>query len=151
MIAGVVLSASEDGMLRLWESRSGNFIATIAAYQSAFAGMATSEDDGHILTGSNDGTCSFWDVPSRRCVYTATLGHGILSMAADRANERTASFSFLRGSPKVVSLSAYTKTGYTLNRRRTSKGMAPAGGIRPTNLDTALIERCYHHPKRPEP
>ena len=85
MIAGVVLSASEDGMLRLWESRSGNFIATIAGYQSAFAGMATSEDDGHILTGGNDGTCSFWDVPSRRCVYTATLGHGILSMAADRA------------------------------------------------------------------
>ncbi len=53
MIAGVVLSASEDGMLRLWESRSGNFIATIAAYQSAFAGMATSED-AHVICSAND-------------------------------------------------------------------------------------------------
>ncbi|MDY7232395.1 AAA-like domain-containing protein, partial [Hyalangium rubrum] len=69
-----VLTASDDRTARLWDSRSGQLLATLKGHEDSVWSAAFSPDGSRVLTASKDRTARLWD--SRSGQLLATLkGH----------------------------------------------------------------------------
>ena len=67
-------SASSDGTVRLWDSRSRRATATLTGHTGAVTAVAYSPDGTRLATAGADGTVRLWDAATHR--MTATLpGH----------------------------------------------------------------------------
>ncbi|KAF9255437.1 ribosome assembly protein [Marasmius fiardii PR-910] len=55
-------SASFDSSVRLWEGRTGKFVATLRGHVGAVYRLAWSADGRWVVSGSKDGTVKIWDL-----------------------------------------------------------------------------------------
>ncbi len=58
------VSASTDGVLRLWDLQSGECLRTFEGHESAVIDVAVSPDGRHIISTSEDKTLRLWDLQS---------------------------------------------------------------------------------------
>ena len=68
-----LVSASEDGILRLWEAKSGKEIRTFTGHKKAVNCCAFSPDGIHLISASKDQTLKLWETASGKCLKTITL------------------------------------------------------------------------------
>ncbi len=59
-------TASYDGTLKLWDTRTGKAIRTLAGHQNLVMSLGVSPDGNTMATGANDNTIKLWDVPADR-------------------------------------------------------------------------------------
>jgi WD40 repeat protein len=60
----ILATASYDGTLKLWDTRSGEALRTLSGHQSLVLSLAVSPDGNTLASGSNDNTIKLWDVPT---------------------------------------------------------------------------------------
>jgi WD40 repeat protein len=73
----LVLTGSEDGTARLWETGSGQQVGTLEGHSESVRSVAFSPDGKLILTGSYDGTTHSWETGSGQHLGTLK-GHSSL-------------------------------------------------------------------------
>jgi WD40 repeat protein/uncharacterized protein YjbI with pentapeptide repeats len=69
-----VLSASDDGTLRVWDARSGRTLLELKGHRGWVLGCAWSPDGARVLSASDDRTLRVWDARSGRTLVELT-GH----------------------------------------------------------------------------
>jgi WD40 repeat protein len=65
-----VVSASDDGTLRVWDLESGRGLATLAGHTGAVTGCVVTPDGRRVVSASLDGTLKVWDLESGRALAT---------------------------------------------------------------------------------
>ncbi|MDE0316188.1 MAG: sigma-70 family RNA polymerase sigma factor [Candidatus Poribacteria bacterium] len=85
---------SNDSTIKLWNSDTGELLATFTGHLSNVGSLSFSPDSNMLASGSADGTVRLWDIKSRKALNTQIAGHMWM---------RTA--SFLKDSSKLVSVS----------------------------------------------
>ncbi|REG28946.1 WD40 repeat protein [Archangium gephyra] len=70
-----ILSASEDGTLKVWEVETCRPLVTLRGHKGEVRGCAVTEDGRRALSASRDGTLKAWDLETGRCLATL-YGHG---------------------------------------------------------------------------
>jgi WD40 repeat protein len=63
-----------DGMVRLWETRTGRLLAALKGHTAEVHGVALSAEGNLLASGSADGTARFWDTGTRQPVGTCRAG-----------------------------------------------------------------------------
>lgn len=66
---------SRDGMLRLWDVRSGKCLVAIAGHECQIRSVDVSADGRFALSGGADGAVGFWDLAEGRCLGRAAIPH----------------------------------------------------------------------------
>lgn len=64
----LVVSASEDQTLRVWDVPSGECLGVLTGHTGGVTGVATTPDGRLAISSSLDGTLRVWDVGSRECL-----------------------------------------------------------------------------------
>ncbi|MFP6584279.1 MAG: serine/threonine-protein kinase [Candidatus Hydrogenedentota bacterium] len=72
---GLVVSASADETVRLWNAGDGRLIHTLSGHQGAVRQAVISHDEKRVLSGSEDGTARYWDATSGELLHTLTAHH----------------------------------------------------------------------------
>src|SRR5262249_7172737 len=65
-----IITASEDGTVRLWDTETKVSIQVFRGHTQAIASAHLSASGLHLLTGSSDGTCKVWEVKTGRELCT---------------------------------------------------------------------------------
>ncbi len=65
-----VASASDDGILQVWEARTGKLTVTYRGHHGAVTAVAWSPDGRFIASAGNDGTVQLWEATSGTPVFT---------------------------------------------------------------------------------
>ena len=68
-----VVSASDDGTLKLWDPASGEELRTLAGHSGRVRGCAVSPDGAFVVSASYDRTLKLWDPASGTAVSTVPL------------------------------------------------------------------------------
>jgi nucleoside phosphorylase len=92
-----VVSASEDGTLKVWELESGRALATLKGHTGRVTACAMTVDARRVVSASEDGTLKVWDLESGRALsilegHTGTVngcavtadGRQVVSGSSDR-------------------------------------------------------------------
>ena len=66
--ARVIVSASFDSSLKLWNAKDGSFIHTLRGHVAAVYQCAFSSDSRLIVSGSKDTTLKIWDIKTGKMV-----------------------------------------------------------------------------------
>ena len=59
-----IVSGSDDNTIRLWDTQSGDNIATLEGHSGSVRSVAFSPDGSRIVSGSDDNTIRLWDTQS---------------------------------------------------------------------------------------
>jgi len=80
-----VVSASEDGTLKVWDLASGRAEATLKGHASGVNSCSVTPDGRRVVSASEDGTLQVWDLTSGRAEATLE-GHasGVNSCSVTR-------------------------------------------------------------------
>ncbi len=60
----LVASSGDDGIVRIWDSRSGGLLFELVGHKGHVKGLAFSPNGGLLASGSMDGAVRLWDVPT---------------------------------------------------------------------------------------
>jgi ribosome assembly protein SQT1 len=60
--AGVLITACVDGMLRVWDSKSGELKKTLSGHQEAILDFCISNNYQTAVTASDDGACLVFSI-----------------------------------------------------------------------------------------
>lgn len=88
----ITASGDEDGILKLWDSRQSDAIATLTPHTDYISDMAVCDAEHALLSTSGDGTLSLIDVRTRKVKHTSE----------DDADDELLSVSVVKGGKKVV-------------------------------------------------
>ncbi|MFL5352994.1 AAA family ATPase [Archangium sp.] len=69
-----VLSASEDGTLKVWDVKTGQPLATLRGHRGEVLGCAVTGDGRRAVSASRDGSLKAWDAETGQCIATL-YGH----------------------------------------------------------------------------
>ncbi|HET7338437.1 MAG TPA: hypothetical protein VFK22_02720, partial [Candidatus Dormibacteraeota bacterium] len=69
-----VVSASEDGTLKVWDLASGRAEATLEGHAGRVTACAVTPDGRRVVSASEDGTLKVWDLASG-CPESTLEGH----------------------------------------------------------------------------
>ncbi|MFX1498428.1 MAG: WD40 repeat domain-containing protein, partial [Promethearchaeota archaeon] len=56
----LIVSASNDKTLKVWDFSSGNLLRTIEAHSKEILSVVISKDDSYIISGSSDNSIKVW-------------------------------------------------------------------------------------------
>ncbi len=70
----VVVSASADATVKVWESATGRCIHTLTGHSGRVCAIAVSADGRLAISGGVDTTLRIWDVATGACIHTLN-GH----------------------------------------------------------------------------
>jgi WD40 repeat protein len=65
-----IISGSDDGTVKVWDSVSGQCIHSLNEHNSSVTSVAFSPDGKHIVSGSHDHTVKLWDSQSGHCIHS---------------------------------------------------------------------------------
>lgn len=65
----LVASASTDGMVRIWDSRSAAHVCRLQGHEGPVRCVQIDRDGAVVVSGSSDNTVRVWDVGQQRCVH----------------------------------------------------------------------------------
>ena len=85
-----VVSASEDGTLKVWDLESGRALATLEGHASMIRGCAVTADGQRVVSATDAGTLKVWDVAARRVIHTLKGHIGAVNACAVTADGRRA-------------------------------------------------------------
>jgi ribosome assembly protein 4 len=68
-------SASFDKKVKLWNGKSGDFLATLTGHVGAVYQVAWSSDSRYLVSASKDSTAKLWEVPSGKRAKETLPGH----------------------------------------------------------------------------
>jgi len=129
-----VLTGSDDGTARLWDTESGSELAILQC-KSRLRDGAFSPDGRRVVTASEDGTGRLWDVVSRRELavlrgHTSYVEHVTFSpdgrKVASVSNDGTARLWDARSGDSVSTLSGYHVVVLSPDSRVVVTGGSPA-------------------------
>ena len=66
----LLLSASDDKHVNIYDPRYGQVVASLAGHSSWVLSVSMSPDGKRFATGSADNKIKIWDLAMRRCVHT---------------------------------------------------------------------------------
>ena len=66
----LAITGSLDGVVRLWDVRSGNCVLSIEAHSRRICAVAFNADGKRFVTSSFDGLCRVWDTLNGQCCTT---------------------------------------------------------------------------------
>jgi WD40 repeat protein len=77
-----VVSAAHDGLLRVWDIRTGECLHTLAGHTGGVRTVAIHGDGLRVISGSDDSTLKVWDINTGYCLRTIA-GHssGVAGLA----------------------------------------------------------------------
>ena len=84
---------SEDSTIKLWNTITGELIATFTGHLSNVNHLDFSPDGNMLASGSSGGTIRFWDINTKEALKTTIIGHMWMRKA-----------SFLGGGSKLASV-----------------------------------------------
>ena len=64
-----LVSASFDKSLRIWDGRTGRFIATLRGHVGAVYQVCWSSDSRMLVSGSKDSTLRVWDIRTHKTKF----------------------------------------------------------------------------------
>ncbi len=79
---GRVLSAADDGLVRLWDVEKGKIIREMAGHLGGVLSLDVSADGVRAVTGGRDGTVREWDLVSGEMLKTAMAHRGWVNSVA---------------------------------------------------------------------
>ncbi len=65
----LLAAAGDDGILRIWDPKSGRLVRIMLGHQGIIQTVSWSPDGKTLATGSDDATARLWDVASGRCFH----------------------------------------------------------------------------------
>jgi WD40 repeat protein len=65
-----MVSASEDGTLKIWEVQTGRQLATLEGHEASVTGCAVTPDGRHVVSASRDRTLKIWEVQTGQQLAT---------------------------------------------------------------------------------
>jgi WD40 repeat protein len=77
----LLISASDDGTIRIWDAKSGRLLRLIEAHAGGVSGVAISYDDKYVVTAGKDGYSKVWSIESGRLIRQNALGESITSVS----------------------------------------------------------------------
>jgi WD40 repeat protein len=83
-----VVSASEDGTLKVWDLQSGRALATLDGHAGEARACAVTADGRRVISASDDGTVKVWDLDGGRVVATLRGHAGWVNSIAVTADGR---------------------------------------------------------------
>ena len=86
---------SVDSTIKLWNTLTGELIATFTGHYSMVGSLAFSPDGNTLASGGTEGTVRFWDIKKRKPIQKRISGHMYISTA-----------SIVNDGSKLVSVSA---------------------------------------------
>jgi WD40 repeat protein len=69
-----IVTASEDGSVRLWDSKAGAHLLTMKGNMKGLLSASISHDGHHLVTAGGDGSVLLWDVQTGGFLYNFS-GH----------------------------------------------------------------------------
>jgi U3 small nucleolar RNA-associated protein 13 len=89
----LLVSASDDGAIRIWSLHDKSCVATLANHMSAVTSVAFSLDGYTLVTGSRDKVCNFWELRRN------TLMHSLLVYEEVEGLAIVDDYAFAPGAP----------------------------------------------------
>jgi WD40 repeat protein len=112
-----VVSASEDGTLKVWELATGRPVATLQGHTRAVTACVVTSDGRHVVSASRDRTLKVWELVSERQLATLQ-GHTLWVTACavtpdgryvvSASNDRTLKVWELASGREVATLQGHT-------------------------------------------
>ncbi len=65
-----VVSASDDGTLKVWDLETGQEVATLEGHGASVSGCAVTPDGRRVVSASWDRTLKVWELETGRCLFT---------------------------------------------------------------------------------
>ena len=89
------MSGGDDGILRLWDLRTGHLERTLRGHEEAVTCLALTPDGVIALTGSSDRTIGVWDLQAGRALaFLSGHSSGITAVAVSSDGRHAASAGF---------------------------------------------------------
>lgn len=142
-----IVSGSSDGVLKIWDARSGRLRLILSRHSGPVVACAFSADGTSILSHSNNGEMKIWEVPSGRLQRTLP---GIASEAMARAFSRDGSILVSVGNDGTLKIWD-TESGLARHSQRVSVyvstcALSPNGeSVVLGSHDGALMVRELHN------
>lgn len=73
--ATLLACGSEDSTIKLWNTLTGELIATFTGHFSIVGSLAFSPDGNTLASGGTEGTIRFWDIKKRKPLHKRITGH----------------------------------------------------------------------------
>ncbi len=79
--SGQLASGSQDGTIKLWDTKSGGFVKNLNTDQTqGVRGVKFNKEGTLLVTGSDDGKIMVWNVESSTCLHTLTGHESVFSV-----------------------------------------------------------------------
>ncbi len=120
-----VACSRTDGALLVWSTRSGSRARELLGHRSVAKALALTRNGRTLISGSDDGTTRFWDVPTGRLI-AGPLRHGstYVSSVAISPDGRTAVSGYGDGAARLWDVSAGRPIGEPILHREKVVGIA---------------------------
>jgi WD repeat-containing protein 61 len=90
----LVLTASDDGTVKIFDAASGHLTGAVSGHLSWVLSVAASPRGEQFATGSSDATVKVWELRTRQCLHTfSDHTNQVWGVAYDAAGSRLASVS----------------------------------------------------------
>lgn len=80
--SSTVASGSSGGSVRLWDSRSGNFLGVLEGHTETVYSVDFHRGGQRLVSGGSDGAIRLWDVHTGECLQTVDRNWGNVSPLA---------------------------------------------------------------------
>jgi len=70
---GILASGGPDGVVRVWDPRSGKPVTKFVGHTDVVRSILVSEQGNTILSASSDATIKVWSMTGGRCIHTLTM------------------------------------------------------------------------------